>query len=70
MGSTGSSYSKESTCNARDLGSIPALGRCPGEGIGYPLHYFCLQNSMDRGAWQVTVHGVTKSLNYVLNVNS
>ena len=44
-----------------DLGSIPGLGRSLGEGNGYPLQYSCLENSMDRGAWQATVHGVTKS---------
>ena len=53
--------SKESTCNAGDLGSIPELGRSPGEGNGYPLQYFCLENSTDRGAWQTTVHRVEKS---------
>ena len=37
--------------NAGDLGSIPGLGRCPGEGNGNPLLYSCLENSMDRGAW-------------------
>ena len=47
--------------NAGDLGSIPGLGRSPGEGNGYPLLYSCLENSMDRGAWRATVHGVTKS---------
>ena len=41
--------------------SIPGLGRSPWEGNGYPLHYFCMENSMDRGAWQATVHRVTKS---------
>ena len=46
--------------DAGDYGSIPGLGRFPGEGNGNPLHYSCLENSMDRGAWQVTVHGVTK----------
>ena len=45
----------------RGTGSIPALGRSPGEGNGYPLHSSCLENPMDRGAWQATVHGVTKS---------
>ena len=40
---------------------IPGLGRSPGEGNGYPLQYSCLENSKDRGAWQATVHGVTKS---------
>ena len=45
----------------RDMGSIPGLGRSPGEGHGNPLQYSCLENPMDRGAWQATVHGVTKS---------
>ena len=45
----------------RDVGSIPGLGRCPGEGNGNPLQYACLENPMDRGAQQATVHGVTKS---------
>ena len=44
-----------------DLGLIPGSGRSLGEGYGYPLHYSCLENSMDRGAWGATVHGVTKS---------
>ena len=52
---------KEFACNAGDLVSIPGLGRSPGEGNGYPLQYSCLKNSMNRGAWQATVHGVTKS---------
>ena len=47
----------ESTCNAGDLGSIPGLGRSPGEGNGNPLQYSYLENPMDRGAWQATVHG-------------
>ena len=47
--------------DARDAGLIPGSGRCPGEGNGYPLQYSCLDNSMDIGAWQVTVHGVAKS---------
>ena len=44
-----------------DLGSIPGSGRSPGEGNGYPHQYSCLENPMDRGTWQATVHGVTKS---------
>ena len=44
------SDSIESTCNAEDPGSIPGLGRFPGEGNGYPLQYSCLENPMDRGA--------------------
>ena len=53
--------SKESTCNAGDLGLIPGLGRYPGGGYDNPLQYSCLENPMDRGAWQVSVHRVTKS---------
>ena len=56
-----SSTGKESACSAGDLGSIPGLGRSPGEGNGYPFQYFRLENSMDRGAWQATVHGASKS---------
>ena len=51
-------------CNAGDTrgtGSIPGLGRTPGEGDGNTLQYSCLENPMDRGAWWATVHGVTKS---------
>ena len=55
-----SSVGKESICNAGDLGSIPGLGRSPGEGNGNPLQYSCLENPMDKGAWQVTVHGVAR----------
>ena len=51
---------KESTCNAGDVGLIPGLGRCPGEGNGNPLQYSCLGNLKDRGAWQVTILGVAK----------
>ena len=45
----------------RDTGSIPGLGRSPGEGNGNPFQYSCLENPMDRGAWQATVHGVAES---------
>ena len=45
----------------RDAGSVPGLGRSPGEGNGNPLQYSCLENLMDRGAWRVIVHGVTES---------
>ena len=58
----GDSDGKESACNARDQSSIPGSGRSPGEGNGHPLQYSCLGNSMDRGAWQVTVHGIAKGL--------
>ena len=53
----GGSAGKESACNEGDLGSIPGLGRSPGEGNGYPLQYSGLENSMD----YIIVHGVTKS---------
>ena len=52
---------KQSSCNAEDLASIPGWGRSLGEGNDYPLQCSCLENSMDRGAWWDTVHGVTKS---------
>ena len=55
-----SSVGKESACNAGDLGSVPGLGRSPGEGNGNPLQYSCLENPMDIGAWQATVHGVKR----------
>ena len=61
MGFLGGSDSKESACNAGNLGLIPRLGRSPGEGNGNPLQYSCLENSIDRGAWQATVHGAEKS---------
>ena len=56
--------SEESTCNAgetRDAGSVPGSGRSSGGGNGNPLQYSCLATPRDRGAWQATVHGVTKS---------
>ena len=56
-----SSVGKESDCNAGDPGSIPGFRRYPGEGNGNPLQYSCLENPMDRGAWQVTVHGTANS---------
>ena len=61
LGFPGGSEVKASACNEGDLGSIPELGRSPGEGKGYPLQYSGLKNSMDRGDWQATVHGVSKS---------
>ena len=54
------SDSKESDHSVRDRGSIPGLGRSPEEN-GNPLQYSCLENPMDRGVWQATVHGVAKS---------
>ena len=56
----GNSAGKESACNAGDLSSIPGLVRALGEGNGNPLQYSCLENPMDRGAWQPTVHGVAR----------
>ena len=61
MGFLGGSDSKESACNAGDLGLIPGSGRSPGDGNGYPLQYSSLKKSMHRGAKQATVHGVAKS---------
>ena len=57
-GFPGGSDSKESACNAGDSGSIPGSGNYLQKGMGA---HSCLENSMDRGAWQVTVHGVSKS---------
>ena len=56
----GDSEIKASARNAGELGSIPGLGRSPGEGNGNPLQYSCLENPMDGGAWWATVHGVAK----------
>ena len=59
-GFPGGSYSQEADCNARDLDSIPWSERPLREGNGYPLQYFCLENSMNRGAWWATVQGVAE----------
>ena len=61
LGFLGGSDGQESACSSGDPSSIPGLGRSPGEGNGYPLQYFCLENSMDGGAWWATVHGVVNS---------
>ena len=61
MGFPGGSEGKDFACNAGDQGSIPGSGRYPGEGNGNALQYWCLENPMDRGAWQATVHWVAKS---------
>ena len=66
-GFPGGSEVKASACNAGDLGSIPGMGRSPGEGNNNPFQYFCLENSMDRGAWGAAVHGVTKSCTQLSN---
>ena len=60
LGFPHSSVGKEYACNAGDPGSVPGSGRSPGEGNDYPLQYSCLENPMDRGAWQATVHGVAR----------
>ena len=61
MGFPGVSDGKKSAYNVGDWGLIPGSGRSPGEGNGNPLQYSCLENPTDGGAWQPTVHGVTKS---------
>ena len=61
MGFPGGSVVKNPPANAADTGLIPGSGRSPREGNGNSLQYFCLDNSIDRGAWQAIVHGVTKS---------
>ena len=61
LGFPGGSNGKRSAYNAGDLGLISGLGRSPGKGNSYPLQYSCLENSMDRGAWQAIVHGVARS---------
>ena len=61
MGFPGGSDDKESACNEEDVGSVPGLGRSPGEGNGNPLQYCCLENAKDREAWWPIVHGVAKS---------
>ena len=60
MGFPSVSEVKASASNAGDLGSIPGLGRSPGEGNGTPLQYSCLENPMDGGVWWATVHGVAE----------
>ena len=61
VGFPGGSVVKNPSANAGDAGSIPGLGRSPGEGNANPLQYPYLGNPMDRGAWRATVHGVAKS---------
>ena len=60
-GFPGGSEGKESACSAGDLGLIPGSGRWPRGGNGHSLQYSCLENFMDRGAWQATVYGFTES---------
>ena len=70
MDCPGGSVVKNLPTNAGDTGSIPGLGRTPGGGNGNPLQYSCLENSMDRGAWQTTVPGVAKELDMTLWLNN
>ena len=58
----GGSVLKNPPANAGDVGSIPSLGRSLGEGDGNPLQHSCLENPMDKGAWQATVHGIANEL--------
>ena len=60
-------HGRESACDAGDTSLIPRSGGSPGGGHGNPFQYFCLENPMDRGAWQVTVHRVTKSWTQLSN---
>ena len=64
---SGGSEVKASAWNAGDPASIPGLGRSPREGNGYPLKHSCLENTMDRGTWQPTIHEITKSQRQQLN---
>ena len=61
LGFPGGTVAKNSPANAGDVGLMPGWGRSPGKENGNPLQYSCLGNPMDRGAWQTTVHGVTKN---------
>ena len=67
-GFPGGSLVKNPPANAEDAGSIPRLGRSPGEGNGNLLQYSCLGNPMDRGAWRATTHGVTKRVRHNLAI--
>ena len=65
-----SSVSKQCDCNTGDLGSIPGLGRSPGEGNGNPLRYSCLENPRDREAWWAAVYGVAWSRTQLKHLSS
>ena len=62
--------SKEFTCNAGDMGSIPGLGRSPGGGSGNALQYSCLENPVGRGTWRARVHRVTKEQDMTEQLNN
>ena len=61
---------KESLCQCRRRGFVPWLGRSPGKGNGNPLQYSCLGNTMDRGVWRATVHGIAKESNMTCRLNN
>ena len=61
---------KESACSAGDVGSIPGSGRSPGGEHGNLLQYSCLENPMDRGTWQATVHGVAQSQTLLMQLST
>ena len=65
VGLPSGSVVKNLPVNAGDVGSVPGLGRFPGEGNGTPLQYSCLENPMDRGAWWAPVYGITKELGMI-----
>ena len=67
MGFLGDSDGTKSACNAGDSGLIPGLGKSPGEGNSNHLQYSCLENPIDRGAWQATIHGVANSQTLLSN---
>ena len=67
MGFPSGSVVKNPPASSGDVGSIPGLGRSPGEGNGNPLQLFCLENPMNRGAWPTTVHGISKSQTQLSN---
>ena len=69
-GFPGGSEVKKQPANSGDVGFVAGLGRFPGEGNGNPLQYSCLENPMDRGAWQATVHGVVKQSGTIQLLNS
>ena len=65
LGFPSGSVAKNLPANAGDIGSVPGLGKSPGEGNDNPHQYSCLGNLMDRGAWKDTVHGVVKELGII-----
>ena len=70
MGLRGGSVLKNLPANAGDTGSVPGSGRSPGEGNSKLLQYSCVGHSMDRGAWQTTVHGVAKESDTIQQLNN